>query len=52
MRPVVNEKEEPTYFLKKYMMKIYKKFLHDNIHSLNSTEDFIRKLKKLNWKKI
>ena len=47
MRPIVNKKEGHTYILEKYMTKIYKKFLLDSINSLNSTEDFIRKLKEI-----
>ena len=27
IRPIVNKKEQPTYFLEKYMTKIYKSFL-------------------------
>ena len=33
------------------MTKIYKKFLPDSINSLNSTEDFIRKLKEIKLEK-
>ena len=49
MRPTVNKKEEPTYFLEKYMTKINKMFLFGDINSLNSTEDFIRKLKEIKF---
>ena len=51
MRPIVNKKEGPTYFLEKYMTKIYKRYLPDNNNSLNSTEDFIKKLKEIKLEK-
>ena len=51
MRPIVNKKVGPTYFLEKYMMKIYKRFLPDGNNSLNSTKDFIRKFKEVNLEK-
>ena len=46
----MNEKGQ-TYFLEKYMTKIYKRFLPDSNNSLNLTEDFIRKLKEIKLEK-
>ena len=51
MRPIGNKKEGITHFLKKFMTKIYKRFIPDNNNSLNSTEDFIRKLKEIKLEK-
>ena len=47
----MKKKEGLRYSLEKYMTKIYKKILPDSVNSLNSTEDFIRKLKELKLEK-
>ena len=44
-RPIVNRREGPTYDIEVYMTNIYKEILPPSDHSLNSTADFIKRLR-------